>query len=179
MVRYEGERCRLRPLRRDDIRHTLEWRNNPAIRDRSFGTRFPVTEAMDESWFAEALADTSNRRIIFAVEDAGIGELIGMVYLHSIDWVGRTAMFTIMIGEEAYHGRGFGTEATALALEIAFQHFNLRKVTLMVGADNAPARKVYEKLGFAEEGRLKDHVYYDGAFLDVLYLSKFREGDEG
>ncbi len=179
MIRYEGERCRLRPLRRDDIRHTLEWRNNPAIRDRSFGTRFPVTEAMDESWFAEALADTSNRRIIFAVEDAGIGELIGMVYLHSIDWVGRTAMFTIMIGEEAYHRRGFGTEATALALEIAFQHFNLRKVTLMVGADNAPARKVYEKLGFAEEGRLKDHVYYDGAFLDVLYLSKFREGDEG
>ena len=45
----------------------------------------------------------------------------------------------------------------------------------MVGVDNAPARKVYEKLGFAEEGRLTDHVYYDGAFQDVLYLSKFRE----
>jgi RimJ/RimL family protein N-acetyltransferase len=144
MIRYEGERCRLRPLRRDDIRHTLEWRNNPAIRDRSFGTRFPVTEAMDESWFAEALADTSNRRIIFAVEDAGIGELIGMVYLHSIDWVGRTAMFTIMIGEEAYHGRGFGTEATALALEIAFQHFNLRKVALAISASFLCAPRVLE-----------------------------------
>ncbi|MDP6602666.1 MAG: GNAT family protein [Rhodospirillales bacterium] len=178
MVRYEGERCRLRPLRRDDIRKTLEWRNNPAIRDRNFGARFPVTEVMEEAWFADALADTSNRRIIFAVEDAGVGELIGMVYLHSIDWVGRTAMFTIMIGDEAYHGHGFGTEATALALEIAFQHFNLRKLTLIVGADNAPARKVYEKLGFTEEGRLKDHVYYDGAFQDVHYLSKFREDGE-
>jgi len=178
MVRYQGERCRLRPLRRDDIRHTLEWRNNPAIRDRTFGARFPVTEVMEESWFEDALADTSNRRVIFAVEDAGVGELIGMVYLHSIDWVGRTAMFSIMIGGEAYHGRGFGAEATTLGLEIAFEHFNLRKITLMVGADNAPARKVYEKLGFAEEGRLKDHVYYDGAFQDVLYLSKFRADGE-
>ena len=175
MAPYAGERCRLRPLKREDAGKALAWRNDPDIRDMALGNRFPVTAEVDAQWFDAALTDKSNRRVVQAVEALSDGALVGMVTLRDIDWVARTTMFSIVIGEKAVQGKGIGTEATILTLGLAFEHFNLRKVSLVVAAFNATALHIYQKLGFREEGLLKEHAYHEGQFHDLIQMARFRE----
>ena len=173
MARYVGKLCRLRPLRRGDIRKTLDWRNDPAIRDMHLGTRFPVTAEMEKAWLESALTDKSNRRIIFAIETADKAGFVGLTTLHDIDWVSGTAFFSIFIGDAPAHGRGIGTEATCLALSLAFDHFNLRKIVLQVAAFNPGAIRIYKRLGFQEEGRLRTQLYYKAKYHDLFLLSLY------
>jgi RimJ/RimL family protein N-acetyltransferase len=76
-------------------------------------------------------------------------------------------MFGIVIGEKAHWNRGFGTEATRLALRFAFGELNLHRVELEVFAFNKRAIRAYEKAGFRLEGtRLQSH-FHNGAYHDA------------
>ena len=47
---------------------------------------------------------------------------------------------------------------------------NLRKVWLRVHAMNERAQRSYASCGFAEEGRLRRHVWSNGAFDDRIIM---------
>ncbi|MGQ9630949.1 MAG: GNAT family N-acetyltransferase [bacterium] len=55
--------------------------------------------------------------------------------------------------DEAYRGRGVGTELVKFALDY-LRRCGAPEVRLEVRPDNAPARRVYSKLGFVEKGTL-------------------------
>lgn len=55
---------------------------------------------------------------------------------------------------DGYQDKGLGTQLTQYMIDIA-RSLGLKKVDLMVVAHNDRAIKVYEKLGFVIEGRLK------------------------
>jgi RimJ/RimL family protein N-acetyltransferase len=76
-----------------------------------------------------------------------------------------------MIGEKDCWNQGYGTEATRLILEFAFGELGLHRVWLDVDSDNRRARRAYEKAGFKQEGIKRDHMYYDGAFHDIVLMS--------
>lgn len=139
------------------------------------GYRFPVTEAMEDRWYDQILADQSGRRASFAIEDSVDGVLVGFVHLTEIDWPSRTAQFGIVIGDRSRQCRGIGSEATALALRYAFDTLNLDRLELRVSEINARARHIYLKLGFHEEGRLRKAAYIDGAVIDVVIMGILRE----
>ncbi len=170
-----GHACRLRPLGRDDMAHSLRWRNDPAIRDAILGYRFPVTEMMEKCWYDIALADQGGKRVSSAIEDLTDGALVGFVHLFDIDWPCRSAHFGIVIGEGGRQGLGIGTEATALMLNYGFDTLNLERIELRVLVDNIRARRIYTKLGFVEEGRLRRAAYVAGVAVDVLVMGLLRQ----
>jgi RimJ/RimL family protein N-acetyltransferase len=170
-----GNKCRLRPIRRDDLVRSIQWRNNPAIRNPVLGYRFPVTEPMEEEWYDRVLNEQGQRRASFAIEDCADGALVGFVHLSDIDWPCRLAHFGIVIGEAGRQGRGIGREATELALAYGFDTLNLDRIELRVVVDNAPADHIYRSLGFVEEGRLRRAAYLDGSAADVLVMGLLRE----
>jgi len=43
---------------------------------------------------------------------------------------------------------------------------------LDLNAPNEPAYKMYEKLGFKEEGRLRNQVIVDGKYQDIIIMGK-------
>ena len=169
-----GTRCRLRPLGRSDLSHSIKWRNDPAVRDAVMGYRFPVTEKMEEGWYDGVLADQGGRRASFAIEDLGDGALVGFVHLADIDWPCRSAHFGIVIGETDRQGRGIGSDATILALRYGFDTLNLERIELRVIASNERACHVYLKLGFVEEGRLRQAAFAAGAATDVIVMGLLR-----
>jgi len=175
MTVLSGRTCRLRPLGRSDLVHSVKWRNDPAVRDAVIGYRFPVTDKMEEGWYDRVLADQGGRRATFAIEDCADNALVGFVHLTGIDWPCRSAHFGIVIGETDRQGRGIGGEATALALRYGFDTLNLTRIELRVLDDNVRARRIYAKLGFVEEGRLRRAAFVNGAATDVIVMGLLRE----
>ena len=51
---------------------------------------------------------------------------------------------------------------------------NLNRVYLRVYAENERAVRCYRACGFREEGRLREHVYFDGHYGDVLEMAVLR-----
>jgi ribosomal-protein-alanine N-acetyltransferase len=100
---------------------------------------------------------------------------VGNIELSGIDWVHRKATYSILIGDRAMWGKGYGFEASALLLRHAFGKLNLHRIELGVHEDNVAARKLYEKLGFREEGRLRQAFLRDGKFRDIIVMGLLAE----
>lgn len=169
----KGKKVNLRPFQLKDAKKTLAWRNDPATRFLAMMHPYPVTKEMEQDWLQGILRDTSNRSVVFAVETAKEGRLIGNFQLRDIQWIHRRAWLGIVIGDDSQRGKGYGEEAMKLGLEYAFRDLNLNKISLEVIRSNTGAIRLYEKLGFKKEGVLEKHFFSDKCYHDVLILSLF------
>ncbi|MBU0552323.1 GNAT family N-acetyltransferase [Myxococcota bacterium] len=169
-IQYQGDKVRLRPLRHADLPLTLAWHNDPAVRDPMMGFRGPVTEAQEARWF-EALAQ-DQRRAVFGVEALADAALVGYTQLNDLDWISRTANLGIAIGAAERRGQGLGAQALDLLIAYGAAALNLRKIYLRVLAEN-PARRLYARAGFVEEGCLRAHHYLEGRYHDVILMARF------
>jgi RimJ/RimL family protein N-acetyltransferase len=175
-----GAKTRLRTLERDDLPHFVRWINDPETR-RFMVVRYPLSLVEEESWW-EGFLDRKNDHI-FAIE-ARDGTYIGNIGLHSLDWENRRAQLGIIIGEKAYWGKGYGSDAIEAMLGWAFSYLNLNRISLSVYAYNERAIRCYRKCGFQHEGTMRQARYSDGQYYDELvmgilredFLSKNREG---
>lgn len=68
-------------------------------------------------------------------------------------------------------GQGYGTDAARTLIGYAFEHLDLHRVTAAVGPANSSSLRLLERLGFVQEGRLRDHVFTHGAWRDSVLLS--------
>ena len=77
---------------------------------------------------------------------------------------------------ESHHGKGIATAALRLLIEKIFAESTLRRLLAYVHEENQPSRRVLEKLGFQEEGLLREHYIISGAPVnEVLYALLKRE----
>ncbi|KAF3393819.1 hypothetical protein F1880_004633 [Penicillium rolfsii] len=81
----------------------------------------------------------------------------------------RCAMLGISLADGS-RGQGYGGEAINWALDWAFQHVGLHRVSLCAFSYNLNALKLYKKLGFVEEGREREVIYHLRAWHDLVML---------
>lgn len=97
------------------------------------------------------------------------GRIVGMVGVHSVDWRNAKTSIGYWLVEDA-QGRGVMTAAVRAYVDHAFGVWKLNRVTIQAAVDNARSRAVAQRLGFREEGvlrevervgdRVLDHVVY-------------------
>ena len=165
-----GRSVRLRAVARDDLPRFVEWFSDPDVR-RHLDMYLPFSLAQEERWFENLLERMEKREtVMFTIETRDDDAHIGNVSLFSINWKDRHAELGITIGDKDYWNRGYGTDAIRTILELAFDEMNLHRVTLRVHADNTRAIRAYEKVGFQHEGALRESVFRDGAYLDMILM---------
>ena len=74
-----------------------------------------------------------------------------------------------------HQGRGIGTAAVAAALEVAFGPMAMEKVEACAFVGNGASRRVLEKNGFREEGRVRKAVLKRGRWVPEWLLGITRE----
>ncbi|KAH8651175.1 acyl-CoA N-acyltransferase [Xylariales sp. PMI_506] len=79
----------------------------------------------------------------------------------------RVAMLGICIAA-AHRGKGYGTEMVNWAVDWGFRRGNLHRIHLGVWSYNHNAIELYRKLGFVEEGRDREAVFYDREWHDII-----------
>jgi ribosomal-protein-alanine N-acetyltransferase len=76
----------------------------------------------------------------------------------------------------AHWGRGLATEAVRALVGLGFAQLNLNRIEATTNLDNTGSMRVLAKVGFTEEGILRDYVYWRevGAFYDARMYSLLR-----
>ena len=80
-----------------------------------------------------------------------------------------------MIGDKDYWGKGYGSDALKVLIRFIFEEVNIYKIKLNVFSFNKRAISCYKKLGFKEEGILKDELYRNGKYFDIIPMALFKE----
>lgn len=68
-------------------------------------------------------------------------------------------------------GHGYATDAARTIVDFGFHTLGLHRITAAIGPSNAASIAVIKRLGMSYEGRLRDHVYTNGAWRDSLLYS--------
>jgi ribosomal-protein-alanine N-acetyltransferase len=163
----------LRPPEQRDVDALLIIKNDREIAAMLGGHNDGYTREGLERWvqFHRNAKDESFWVIAAPQED----RCLGHVALYKIDHRVGHAEFAILLGDRAWWGKGVGRDCTAWMVEYGFSTLNLRRIYLDVLATNERAAALYRKLGFKEEGRLREHQLKNGAYVDVLVMGILRD----
>ena len=169
----KSERVTLRPVRRDDMETQNAFNNDLEVELASGGDP-PMPQPIERllAEFDKGAAEGGRDRGQFVIE--ADGAMIGSCGLFNFSDTNRTCELGITIGDKEYWGRGYGREAIGLLLEYAFRYHNLRRVFLNTAATNERGLRCYKACGFVEEGRLREHIWGNGAYHDVVYMGVLR-----
>ncbi len=173
-IYLEGESIFLRSVTANDFGEKMvAWVNDKEVTKYLSRGTFPGhLAAFQEEYESLKNSKTDVQLSVCMKKD---NRYIGVTGLHSLNWVARHGEFRILIGEKDCWGKGAGTEAAQLMTAYGFHILNLNKVWLGVNAENEKAYKSYLKAGFKDEGRLRNEVFRNNQYFDVIRMSILRE----
>lgn len=174
-----GTKVRLRAMERSDLPLFVTWFNDPQV-TAGLMLSIPLSFEDEQNWFDSMQKTPAEQHPLMI--DYHLGENwipVGDGGFHVINWRVRSAEVGIMIGEKQYWNQGLGTEAMQLLLRHGFQTLNLNRIELRVYETNRRAIRSYEKVGFVHEGRMRQAMYKEGAYVDVLWMSVLRSEWQG
>lgn len=169
-----GKTIRLRAIERYDLPHFVEWLNDPEVR-RNLLVSIPLSQAQEDGWFERTLNRPPEEQPLgIEVQTTEGWHLVGNCSFFDIDSRNRSAEIGIFIGNKEYWGRGYGTQVMRLMLKYGFNTLNLNRIYLRVYESNQRGIRCYEKAGFVHEGRLRQAIFMDGRYIDMLMMSVIR-----
>jgi diamine N-acetyltransferase len=173
IINITGEQVMLGPLERETC-IALEYRSLndfATLRSRWEAAPAPATIERAIRMYEQQVADGDGS--YFLIYERASGEAIGTLGLQDINYRNRTAEYGITISDARHRGKGYGTEATRLALDYAFTTLGLHNVLLTTVSFNPGALRAYARAGFREIGRrhgcwLMGGTYYDEVSMEAL-----------
>ena len=166
---FETERIILRKMTAQDIEIYHKWRNDIEVMQ----TTAPILDVYrieDTDEFVNQKILRSSTSKCYIIIEKQSKKPIGITSLINIDLKNRNAECIIDIGEKEAWGKGYGSEAMKLLLDYGFLEMNLHRISLRVFSFNSRAIKLYEKLGFQQEGRSSEAIFRDGAWHDIIHM---------
>ena len=85
---------------------------------------------------------------------------VGHLFMRFMDEEKQVLRFGFVIVDDTKRGKGYGREMIALALKYAFEILKVRKVTIGVFEDNAPAYHCYKSVGFQDAAGIEPEIYH-------------------
>jgi [ribosomal protein S5]-alanine N-acetyltransferase len=143
-----------------------QWLNDKKVcvenRHGSVKNTIYMTEKYVES------VDRSDTAAAFAIITKAGDLHIGNVCLENISWENRSGEIAILIGEKDFWGKGIATEAYKLIIDYGFNMLDLHRLYSGMTIRNKAMIKVAERSGMTEEGILKESLFKDGIYVDIV-----------
>lgn len=167
-----GEKVTLRPVERDDLKALHDLERNVELVMYGGSAWYPVPLAAYEKDFDEHVKDEDKSDFVIEVD----GKIIGDIGLHrEKNRRAGVASLGVGINDPEYVGKGYGRDAINVLLDWAFRIQNYRRIALETMAVNERAIRAYRACGFVEEGRMRQHEYWNGQYVDVVLMGILRD----
>ena len=168
-----GEKVILGPVERYHLPIMVEYRNDPDLRKYFREYRLLSLENQTQ-WWEDKILKKDPSWIYFVIypkdNSKHVIGMTGLTYMHPVY---RNGEFAIVIGDKDYRRKGLGEDSLKALIRYGFNDLNLHRIDCEVFANNTSI-VLYRKLGFVDEGTLRDRYYWDGNFWDSYILSLLR-----
>ncbi|MEV4439975.1 GNAT family protein [Streptomyces sp. NPDC049577] len=163
-----GDLVKLRAMEPSDAEALWRWNHDPEVMRWMFDDYAqPLAQVRKR---LEEMPPNAYGEVLYGVEALGDGKLIGLVRLRDVEPERGRAELDIYIGEKDYWGRGYATDAMRTICRYGFDKMRLHRISLTVVTENHAAVGVYRKVGFTEEGRLREAFRRDGKWYDQFTM---------
>lgn len=159
--------CSIRPLAYDDLFNVLAWRNHIEVR-RFMLTQHEINYEEHCSWYSNVSQDLT-RRLLIVEEDK---KPIGFVQLSNV-CLGGVADWGFYARPDA--PKGTGKKLGFTAIKYAFEELGLHKLCGQALEINLPSIALHQKLGFAQEGVLREHKKIEGVYHTMICFGLLAE----
>lgn len=155
-----GDTIELKTLTEKDVEIVQRLLNDPQIRQPT--DRYaPAYKSRVNQWISSRGEDDEINLLIYSGENP-----VGLINLFSIDDVFGLAEVGFGIIPEHW-GNGYASDGLRTLCSYAFEERGLHKVYGNAFATNAGSQRVMEKVGFQEEGILREEAIEDGRRVDM------------
>lgn len=175
-----GKKVSLRAVYETDLPLLMEWRNNPDFR-RYFREYRELNLQNQLDWFHNTVERDRNTVMFTILSNDEMHTPIGVCGLCYINWVNRFADLSLYIGKDGMYidEQGFVEEACDLLLRYGFGEMNLHKVWTEIYDFDAPKYALYMKMGFHQDGLLRENYFHNNQWHDSRIMSLLRSDYQG
>tara|TARA_Y100000590_G_scaffold394523_1_gene473737 strand:+ start:809 stop:1366 length:558 start_codon:yes stop_codon:yes gene_type:complete len=167
-----GKSFYLRPLLKKDLSEEyFSW-----LKDREVNQFLDVRFSVPDRKKAETnLEKYDNKKsFFFGVFDKKNDKFIGTTTLQ-IDTINKIAYYGYLIGDKNYWGTNAGIDTIALLMDFGFENFDINKIWGGTLITNIGSIFNFKKLGFVQEGRLREHAIIDGKKIDRVVFGLLKK----
>jgi len=165
----DAPRVRLRWLEERDLEAMFEIFSD--TRSMRFWSMPALTEKEQAVGYLERIAEGFRARTLFqwGIERKQDSRIIGTTTLFSLDSGNARAEIGYILASE-YWSQGYMQEALTALLRFAFGELKLRRIEADVDPRNASSLKSLDRLGFKQEGLLRERWNVAGEIQDTVYF---------
>lgn len=110
----------------------------------------------------------SKHWLSFVITYKETNEKVGDIGFKVIDPEQKIGEVGFMV-RPGFQGKGIGTAALSLIVELAFRQFGFNKLTAICSINNTASYSLLEKHGFVREKKLKNNSKINGQYVDDFY----------
>lgn len=166
----EGIHIRLRAWQESDLPTITTLRNDIALQSQLLARPRGNNQQRVQQWLQERSASADS--MLFIAADRATDAPLGYLQFVEFEPIDCRAELGICLARNS-QGKRIGQEALKLVLPYLRNYWGLRKVSLRVRADNSAAIHCYERVGFKQCGLLREHIFIDGMWNDVVLMDIF------
>lgn len=166
----EGSCFRLRPPRESEAEPMIRWFEDTEVTAR---LKFRFAPSLDEERKFLAGRATDPNAVFWAIEHEQ--RLVGVTAINAINWQHRRGVTGTLIGDKTAWGKGIAGGMMKLRAAYAFRELGLNKLQSSYLEDNEASARAQAGAGYKEAGRLRQHIWRDGRWLDAIVTELLRD----
>jgi RimJ/RimL family protein N-acetyltransferase len=166
-----GDGVALRPLRDDDApAYAAAFRDDPEL-----GILIGIERDPDEAWVRERIASADQRAAFtLAITADGSDAFRGVVAVHAVERDHGRAEVGFWLAPKG-RGTGLGTRAVSLVIGWLFEQQGMRRIEMTTTPENGGALVLAQRLGFTQEGVLRQRDVERGRAVDIVWFGLLRD----
>jgi RimJ/RimL family protein N-acetyltransferase len=159
----------------------LKWMNDPDITKTlgRFDYLMPVTQKKLIDYYQSIDPSNTMFLAIYYSENKDLSntnekQFIGTLKIYDIELLARRVSIGIIIGDKSNWGKKFASTAIGISCRYIFDVLGFRKISAGYIAGNIGMEKAFLNNGFHIEARFIEHLFFQGNFVDHIFVCKFR-----
>lgn len=161
----KGEKITLRRADLTDLEFLFKLENNPDNSDfTTINREFSREELTD--FINDFTPIQISGQLRFLIIENKENKAIGTIDLFDADFLNQNASVGIIIAEDHFKSKGFGSEALELLIHYSKNRLELINLICSVKATNSASIKLFEKAGFKKVGIKKEWYFHEVNRID-------------
>ena len=175
MKEIKGSKVVLREQKPEDAKFFAYWFNQPQV---MFQCGFTEPTNEEKEITSITVNHKSEDSVWFTITDPE-GNILGETGLLRMWPAWHCTDLSIIIPDPAVQHQGYGTEAIRIMLDMAFNRYDMNRVSIGVVGLNTNALAFYRKIGFKQEGIQEQGYYYNNEYSDFIMMRILRSEWKG